>query len=358
MRTKKFNLEILQALLITFSFVFVIVIIYYQGLLSSGSKRTHPSPDSIDQTALRRSYSKQRFENDEDATAITSKTPSSDRIIMHEASGRPFLLWRQTCSLESVARSNPDRPIYLYMSTETTTPQTPWMDIVRQFKNIEVVLLNNAHYFNGTQFDAWYKEGEWQNSPFEISHMSSYIRWLTLLRGGGLFIDMDVILFRRLEKEVFKNVFVYSSESKTYIDTSVFHLEADHRLIRKIIDALAHDYDSEEDIYNASAAVEQSLKDLCGMLGGNPSSNRCADVTLLPHSYIYPMAQRKWKLLFKEADPQILANITKSYGIHTYLSTTNVKMTDLGSSQLLAQLARKYCPSTASKAVLYHHGKL
>lgn len=344
-------------MLVVFVYVTAIFIIYGERLAPFYTKHTLFSGNSI-WTALKRGNASS-LNPANDLFVSEEKSASDSRIFMHETSGRPYLLWRQICSLESVARTNPSRPINLYMSARHLShAETPWMAVVRQFKNVEVILIDNENYFKGSQLESWHKEREWQNSPFEISHMSNYIRMVTLSRAGGLYVDLDVIVFKELEERVFRNAFVYSSEQKNFVDTTVFHLETGHRLIGEVIELIASDYDGEADIYHGSTAVGKVLKDLCGLKAGKSSSNRCTDVTILPHSHFYPIEEADWNLFFKKPEPNFFANITNNYGIHTFLSITNYNMTDLNSNQLLAQLARKYCPLTVSKALLHHQGKL
>ena len=87
---------------------------------------------------------------------------------------------RQVCSIESTARMNPDTKVYLlFVDVEDLEP-SPFIDALRQFKNIEIAGIDLKSFGDGTPFEDFTREEKVSNSSYPVTHASDFLRLLVL----------------------------------------------------------------------------------------------------------------------------------------------------------------------------------
>lgn len=130
-------------------------------------------------------------------------------IFFHETSclssrvGAVTLTPRQACAVESAARANPGVPVFLLM----TAPVAPapadanstvrWSAAARQlshYPNVKVRHLRLDDYVRETPLEQWYRGGALRASRWPRSHASDVLRFLTLWKFGGTYLDLDVVV--------------------------------------------------------------------------------------------------------------------------------------------------------------------
>ncbi len=288
------------------------------------------------------------------------------RIFFHETSGLGELSLKQCCAIESAAKHNPERPVqvflrpmsncYLnYTASSSTMFNSPWLKILSQYVNVDVILINEDFYFSGTQLEQWYRKGEWRKSKYQMVHLSDYIRILTQFKGGGLYLDIDLVSLKSLSGEKFRNFLVYSKNDRVEIANAAMHLERDHWMSHEIIKLIAQEYDPQEYLYHGPEVVREVMNRICGLSDGVPSSNQCSDVRILPSHLFYPIPYVFSNILFKdmgnETTKRILTKLQKSFGLHLTNSLSPLhEPLDMNSGQVFAIIARKTCPLTAAQA--------
>lgn len=296
---------------------------------------------------------------------FTNVYETNQRIFFHETSGRNELGLKQCCVIESAAKNNPDRPVQLFLrpstdcSTESSLSETlhspPWLEVLSQYPNVVSVLVNDHHYFSGTPLEAWYNRGEWRKSRFNTAHLADYIRILTLYKGGGLYLDLDILILKSLSDTKFRNCLVFEDALKNDIGNSVMHLESGHWLPTEIMKRIGEDYDPEDYSYHGPIAVKKVMSDFCAVEDGKPMPVKCKDIHLLNRKHFYPIPSYLSQTLFSyngnKTDIKTLAKIKKSYGLHLWNSLKHIhEPIKLNSNQVFSILARQHCPLTVAKA--------
>lgn len=295
-----------------------------------------------------------------------SPSESDRRIFFHETSGRTRLSLQQCCAVESAAHHNPDRPVRLFLrpptscSTRSTrTPSVsnqPCLNVLSSYPNVAVVVLNEDYYFAGTPLEKWYTEGVWRQSRFKMAHLADYIRMLTLSKGGGLYMDMDVITLKPFNDSKLNNFLVYGNDAMEELSNTVLHLQRRHWLTDEIIQVIAKEYDPEAYAFHGPDAISEVMHRECGLLARHPESNECGDsVRVLPDDTFYPIPSIISQIFFMDNGNQTDAQLglmKKSFGVHLWNSVTiqHKRPLDVGSNQLAAILARRHCPTTVAKA--------
>ena len=287
------------------------------------------------------------------------------RIFFHETSGLNELSLRQCCAIESAAKHNLDRPIQLflrppqncsagYYNLSLYSSHNPaWLEVLSQYSNIAVILINEDHYFAGTSLEQWYRKGEWRNSRYEKAHLSDYIRMLTLEQGGGLYLDMDILTLKAFQGNTFRNFLVYGSDRMEEISNGAMHFERGHWFPSEIIRLIAEEYDPESYIYHGPDAITAIMNSVCGLVKRNPRSNHCDDVHLLSDRFFYPVPSIFSNILFQnngnKSNKETLTQINRSFGLHLWHSLSHLQPLQIDSNQIAAVIARQNCPITVAR---------
>jgi lactosylceramide 4-alpha-galactosyltransferase len=281
----------------------------------------------------------------------TERGDSNRRIFFHETSGRSDLGLRQTCTVESAAKNNPGRPIQVFMTADRLDYSSPWLEILQTYPQVSIVLVEPRLYFANTPLADWYNEGEWRTSIYNIVHLSDYIRVLTLLKGGGMYMDLDFVSLKPFDEKLLWNFFNIETAEMKLLSNSVLHLERGHRLIEEMIHRLVKYYDVDDYMWHGPSMISNIMSKFCGVKRGQPNSNNCTDVRLLPHYNFAPISNTEWETLFSDATTENLAEIKNgSYGVHCWGGKSVGHPLDLQSNQIYAVLAREHCPITVARA--------
>ena len=228
---------------------------------------------------------------------------------------------------------------------------SPWLSILQNYNNVKIILVDTDTYFSNTPLEKWYQEGEWRTSLYKIVHLSDYLRVLTLWRGGGMYMDLDYITLKPLDERVLWNFFFIETAETILISNFLFHLEYNHRIISALMQSLVELYDPGDYILHGPKLVSAVMSRLCGVRRGRPNSNNCTDVRLLSHNNFAPISNAVWRVFFKDATAERLAQVNNgSYGVHCWGGKTVEEVLDVQSNQLYAVLAREHCPLTVARA--------
>ncbi len=75
-----------------------------------------------------------------------------------------------------------------------------------------------------------------------MAHLSDFIRILTLSKGGGLYLDMDILTLKPFHGETFQIFLVYGNSGMEEISNGAMNMESGHWLPGEIINLLAKEY--------------------------------------------------------------------------------------------------------------------
>ena len=290
----------------------------------------------------------------------------SHRIYFHGARGKTALaLVRQSCAVESAALHNPDRPIQLFISNQDPDGEPtmnystdPWLAVLERYPNVAVVVYDESDYFSGSPFDDWYHQGAWRNSSRNgLVHLTDYWRMLSSFRGGGFYMDLDVITFKRLDPKILWNFFSLEDRAGLNFCSGIFHMEAGHWLTAAMVKQLAaKTYDPK--IYSAYGPlfVKKVLATHCGLELPDLSTNMFPyDVRVLPNHFFFPIPWTDWELFWAETENSrtvVERMVGRGYGVHVWNKFSSNRTLVKGSKSIYALLAAQHCPLTfAAQAV-------
>lgn len=110
---------------------------------------------------------------------------------------------RQACAIESAAKLNPNRDIYVLFTTPvgsvTSESELPVIGAMNKYPNIYLRNVNIYNFSKGTPAEQWIMEDRIISSSSFIFHISDYLRLVTLYKYGGSYFDTDFIFIRSID---------------------------------------------------------------------------------------------------------------------------------------------------------------
>lgn len=104
---------------------------------------------------------------------------------------------RQLCAIESAALMNPNMTVYLLVLSHSNFSDNT-EHIVRlllsSYKNIAIRHISTDNYFKDTPLEDWWKSGIFKTSYWPTSHISDVLRFLTLWKFPGIYLDLDIVV--------------------------------------------------------------------------------------------------------------------------------------------------------------------
>lgn len=113
-----------------------------------------------------------------------------------EGDGQAKLNYRQACSIEAAARTNPNMAVNLfYLSPAPPSNLTRQLtQLLLKYDNVQVSRIKLPEYIRNTPIEHWYSSGILAKSGWPNIHMSDFLRLLTLWKYGGIYLDLDVVV--------------------------------------------------------------------------------------------------------------------------------------------------------------------
>lgn len=130
---------------------------------------------------------------------------------------------KQFRSIQAIAY--PEANIFLMFLTKTNYARLKsslQAQVLTNYKNVRFKYLNVIEYSKNTPLESWLLTDKLAKSDFVIPHTSDVLRYLTLWKHGGTYLDLDVIVVRRLESESFA-----CFEDEKIVNSAVLRLSGD-----------------------------------------------------------------------------------------------------------------------------------
>lgn len=147
----------------------------------------------------------------EDVMESPRKPTPGKSIFFHETScskdGLIRLNGRQACAIESAAKLNPDWDVFVlfaspvgFLNDSTVLPPPPSnVSALLAYPNIHLRNINLWTYASGTPLENWLSNEELFMSQYLNSHVSDFLRYLSLYKFGGTYMDLDVVVQKNLD---------------------------------------------------------------------------------------------------------------------------------------------------------------
>ncbi|KZC04750.1 PREDICTED: lactosylceramide 4-alpha-galactosyltransferase-like [Dufourea novaeangliae] len=281
-----------------------------------------------------------------------SDKPIRDRnIFFHETScfddGGLILKARQACAVESAAKMNPNMNVYLFFVSPSgiSNQSREMFNQLQTYPNIRIRRIYPEEYVRKTPLELWYKSGVLRRSLWPRSHMSDILRYLTLWKYGGIYLDLDVVVVTSLERLAnFAGAEDWDAVAAGVIgfDTST--------LGRRVADACIRDLKTNYrgDIWgnNGPGVITRTVQKICSTKNvRDMTTTRCHGFKVFPPSAFYPVHYKKWEMYFETKDKNTtMKMLEKAMTIHVWNKLSRSRQIRVNSDVPYAVVAREHCP--------------
>ncbi|KAF5285513.1 hypothetical protein FQR65_LT13210 [Abscondita terminalis] len=262
-----------------------------------------------------------------------------------------FLQARQACAVESAALNNPDHSVYLLFVSpgiikHEDTESGRILNALLRYKNVHFYHLNYEKYTKDTPVENLYKELKVENSKYPQSHASDVLRFLTMWKYGGVYLDLDVVVLKPLS-DLPSNF--AALETKEDIGSAVLGFSSNgsgHEFAQICLEELKNHFRGDEWSYNGPGLLSRLLSKLCGVPPSKKMLTKdCDGFKVFPHSSFYPVPFNWWKLYFESESLNYINYLTtNSYTVHIWNKLSGNTKIRVGDSVPYTLFAKKHCP--------------
>ena len=170
--------------------VFVVTNLAWYFVISAKYTTPHPYIDTRSKYPLKLA----------DQDQLPELSPRPDSIFFVETSGKSRLNPKEMCSIESAAKNNADRNVYVVMTSPIMQfhNHSAASAVAKAYPNLHFRHVDAETFVSDSKLRAIWEEGIIQRSKFFVSHFSDVMRFLLLHKFGGTYLDMDQIVLRSL----------------------------------------------------------------------------------------------------------------------------------------------------------------
>lgn len=140
---------------------------------------------------------------------------------------------------------NPDHKIFVSFTSQVgfrNTSRLPIIDALLSYPNVHLNYLNLTKYAEDTPLEDWIKTNKLFKSEYLISHTSDVLRFLSLYKYGGTYLDLDIIMLKSLNSQ--KSYNFASAESYYAVAVGIIHMEgkSGHEIAEKCLKDLKRNF--------------------------------------------------------------------------------------------------------------------
>jgi len=107
------------------------------------------------------------------------------------------LTLRQGCAIESAAKLNLNLKVFvLFVAPSFVNNKSRVINSLSALKNVYLRHIDFVKYSHNTPLQEFVASGKMFNSQWPVSHTSDLLRFLTLWKFGGTYMDLDVVLMK------------------------------------------------------------------------------------------------------------------------------------------------------------------
>ncbi|XP_055296305.1 lactosylceramide 4-alpha-galactosyltransferase-like [Sitodiplosis mosellana] len=261
------------------------------------------------------------------------KKPTADRSVFFIESscvrnGLAALTARQACAVESAARRNPNRDIFVLFPAQVGFSElfsSSIMHSLRLYRNIYFRRVNYQNYGLSTPAETLLQSDRIFQSSFLTETLSDILRFVTLHRFGGIYLDTDTIVQQNLD--VLPHDFA-GAESDSYIANGVLGFSSQglgHDITGVILKDICDEFNPSLWGHNGPDAITRTLKRICNVNDITKMKPEiCWRFHVLPKRVLYPVNFLQWKRLFDPSQLNETLRITKdAVAVHFWNKLTS-----------------------------------
>ncbi|XP_063915919.1 lactosylceramide 4-alpha-galactosyltransferase-like isoform X2 [Zophobas morio] len=306
-------------------------------------------------------------QHSESLPSIQDSRPKDKSIFFHETScksaqsGKIVITAREACAVESAAKLHPNYETYLlYVSPgiikNEGTESDRFLQALLSYDNVRIRHLDLGNYVEDTPVESLWKRGTLERSYHVTSHTSDLLRYLTLWKYGGLYLDLDVVVIKPLDTLPPNYAGV---ESDSLVAAGVINLESaglGHVLATYCLKDLRENFNGTEWIRNGPGVITRLAKNICASENVRNFIGRdCAGgFKIYPSEAFYPVPWYNWTMYFMEEYVRDVEVMTEdSFVVHVWNKLSFERKVPVGAKVPYVLFAQKFCPKVYQECERY-----
>ncbi|CAO1335187.1 unnamed protein product [Diamesa hyperborea] len=282
---------------------------------------------------------------------LTSQNQPRDgkNIFFVDTSGNFHLNARQACAIESAAKLNPVYKVFVMFTSEDSilNPfRTQIIDAVLSYENVLFNYVPIKEYTVDTPLEEFIKEDHLSQSKFQSSHTADVVRFLTLFKYGGIYLDLDVVVLKPLHS--IPPNFV-GSENEDTVGSAIISMEKDgfgHEIANACVKDLVANFDGQQRKQNSNVLLTKMLQNLCNTSKTKEMTvETCKGFRVLPSKDCYAINYIEYTKFFDEyQSKETIKKLKDSLIAHIWNKQTSQIRLSVHSSAAYIELAKENCP--------------
>lgn len=276
-----------------------------------------------------------------------------------DANVRVTMNARQLCAVESAAKNNPEHQVHLLfvanLVLSNASDSWPMLKQLLKYPNIQLRRINISNYAENTPLDYWMQEGKVFESSYAASHLSDALRYLTLFKFGGTYLDLDVVVLKNLD---LAGINYSGAEASDAVAAGVMNFAPDqfgHEVAEMCVKDLLQNYNGFDWGNNGPGVVTRVLQRICSTTNTfKMDRNRCFGFNVYPPSAFYAIPWRQHSKFFNESQTnEVMDALKDSFVAHVWNKHSHKIQLEVGSKAAYAKLAETHCPKVYSSCGKY-----
>ncbi|XP_065332859.1 lactosylceramide 4-alpha-galactosyltransferase-like [Cloeon dipterum] len=279
---------------------------------------------------------------------LDSRNESRKSIFFIESSRRGTITARQICAVESTARHNPEADIFLLLLDPPEDPDLSEdkqvLTLLRHHSNVQLLRIESTTFYANSPLQEWSNANRINTSVHPIEHASDILRVVTILKYGGVYLDLDFVIQQSLASLPPNWL---SFEMGSEVCNGAFGFKKGHPMVQMMAKELAETFDGSNWGHNGPSMVSRVMSRTCGMTRPEilNTGKKCAGVVVFKSDIFFPISYPSWGRYFDEAaGPEVMLLAKDSLGVHLFNFLSHGAKVTLGSNQAYSLLAQKHCP--------------
>ncbi|XP_038212105.1 lactosylceramide 4-alpha-galactosyltransferase-like [Zerene cesonia] len=190
--------------------------------------------------------------------------PPKESIFFHDTGCKGTLNSRQLCAIESAARANPNRQVYVFFSAPVSEfAVLSDLAVLDDFSNVHLARIHITDYVADSPVEHLVQTGVLNKTNWGIENTSNVLRFLTLYKWSGVYLDTDVVVVKSFDSLPANWI---AREDRKMLNAAAMSLSEDHvgrYFATLFLEEIAMNYRPDIWTHNGPGAVTRVLTREC-----------------------------------------------------------------------------------------------
>ncbi|CAF4845327.1 unnamed protein product [Pieris macdunnoughi] len=282
--------------------------------------------------------------NDNNLSSITAFNPTGRSIFFNDPSCNVRVFHpKDACSIESAARAHRDWPIYVLFNSPVSNEELKRNDVLKvlmKLPNIHFARVNIEELSMGTPAEGFVSSGALNDTDCAIAFTEVLVKYITLYKWGGIFMEKDFIVTKSLSS--LPRNWVPKSDDQS-IGSGILAISKEGRSIAEAALRLLIKHHKNFDCTNGENVMAKIVEQECST--PNPISNAaisCNGFEIYGQQFFYPIESQR-VMDFSQLGELPGYETAYTYYLWTKMGIGTGRKKRIGSRY--SKLARKHCPA-------------